>query len=110
MFERFKRLQEKVLPQRFFFLGGEIRISQDMDNTAALDDPVRTDHFCYGKHGSHLHDGNTSLFELGRDRSTAASRRPSRGGENDRIDPFCLELLCYFTSQPAAVGQGIGQA
>ncbi len=97
------------MPQRFLFLGWEIRISQDMDDTATLDDPVRTDHFGHRKHGGHLHDGNTGFFELGRDRSTAASGRASRGGENDRIDPLGFELLRDFMSQPATVGQGIGQ-
>lgn len=96
------------MPQRFFLLGGKIRISQDMDDPAALDDSVRTDHFCYGKHGGHLHDGNTSLFELGRDRSTAASGRASRRGENDCLDSLCFEFLRDFTSQPATVGQRVG--
>jgi hypothetical protein len=61
-----------------------------MDNTTPLDYTVRAHHFRHRKHGGHLHDWNTRLFELGRDRSAAASGRPSRGGEDHRIDALLL--------------------
>ena len=81
-----------------------------MDNTAPLDDTVRADHLRHRHHGGDLHDGDTSLFELSRDRSTAACGRPSRGSQDDRIDPLCLELLRDLATKPTAVGQRIGQA
>jgi hypothetical protein len=61
-----------------------------MHNAAALDHTVGADHLRHRQHGRHLHHGNAGLFEFGRNRSTAASGRPSRGGEDDRIDAFGL--------------------
>ena len=79
-----------------------------MDNTATLNNTVRADHLCYGHNRGDLHNRDTGLFELGGDRSTAASGRASRGGQDDRIDSLCLELLCDLATQPTAVGQRIG--
>lgn len=108
LLEGLKRLLEEMLPERFFLRRREVGISQDMHNTAALDDTVRADHLRHRHHGGDLHDGDTSLFELGRDRSTAARGRPSRGSQDDRIDPLCLELLRDLATKPPAVGQRIG--
>jgi hypothetical protein len=61
-----------------------------MDNPTSLDYTVRAHHLCHRKHRGYLHDWNPRLFELGRDRSAAASGRPSRGGEDHRIDALLL--------------------
>ena len=79
-----------MLPQRFFLRWRQGWVAQDMDNTATLDDTVRADHLRHGQHRGDLHDGNTGLFEFGGDRSTAASGRPSGGGEDHRIDALLL--------------------
>lgn len=99
-----------MLPQRLLFHRRKGRIAQDMDNTAPLNDTVRADHLCHRQYRSDLHDGDTGLLELGGDRSTAASRRPSRGGQDDGIHPLVLELLRDLTPQPPTVSQRIGQA
>jgi hypothetical protein len=105
--EGLKRLPEEMLPQRLFLRRREVWIAQDMDNTATLDDTVRADHLRHGHHRSDLHDRNTGLLEFGRNRSAAASGRPSRGGQDDRIDPLCLELLRDLATKPTAVSQRI---
>ena len=108
LLEGLKRLPQETLPQRFFLRRREVRIAHDMDNTTTLNDPVRADHLRHGQYRGDLYDGDTGLFEFGRDRSTAARGRPSRGRQDDRIDPLCLELLRNLTTEPAAVGQRIG--
>lgn len=81
-----------------------------MDNAAALNHAVRTHHLRYRDDRGDLGDRNAGLFEFGCNRSTAASGRASRGGEDDRIDPLRFELRGDFPTQSAAIGQRISQA
>ena len=87
-----------MLPQRLFFHRWEGWIAQDMDNAATLNHTVRANHLCHGQYRSDLHDGDTGLLEFGGDRSTAASGRSSRGGQDDRIHPLILEFLRDLTT------------
>jgi hypothetical protein len=95
------------LPQLFFLLRRQVWIAADMHNTAPLDHTVRAHHLRHRKHGGHLHDWNARFFELGRDRSAAASGGPSRGGEDHRIDALLLQLLSDLMTQATAIGQRV---
>jgi hypothetical protein len=81
------------MPQLLFFFLGQISIAKHVHNATALHNAVRADHLGHWYDRGDLDDGNTGLFELSRDRSTAASASASRGGENHGLHPFGLELL-----------------
>ena len=70
-------LQQRV-SQGFLLCRRQIGIAQDMHDATPLDNAIGADHFSDGQDGRDLYYGNTGFFELGRDRSTAASRRASR--------------------------------
>jgi hypothetical protein len=97
MLQGVKGALENVVPQLFFFLLRQIGIAQDVHNTTALHNAVRTDHFSYWHDRGDLHNGNTGFFEFGRDRSTAARAGASRGGQNHGLHPVSLELLGNLT-------------
>jgi hypothetical protein len=81
------------VPQLLFFLLRQIGITKDVYNTTTLHNAVRADHLGHWPDRGDLDDGNTGLFELSRDRSTAASASASRGSQNHRLHPFGLEFL-----------------
>ena len=97
------------MPQLSFFLLRQVGIAQDVHNATALHNAVRADHFSYWHDRGDLHDGNTGLFEFGRDRSTAARTGASRGGQNDGLHPVGLELLGNLPPQTAAIGERVGE-
>ena len=97
------------MPQLLFFLLRQIGITQHVDNATALYNTIRTDHFGDRHDRGHLHHGNASFFEFGRDRSPAASAGPSSGGEDDRLHTFGFQFGSNFLPQTAAIGDGIGQ-
>ena len=100
---------EDIVPQLLFFLLRQIGITENVHNTAALHNAVRADHFSYWHDRGDLDDGNTGLFEFGRDRSTAACAGASRGGQNHGLHPVGLELLGNLPPQTAAIGDRVGE-
>ena len=74
-----------------------------MNNAVTEHQPIRADHLGDGQRRSNLHGGDTRLFQLGCDRSAAASAGSSRRGENDRIDAVPFGLFRYFSAEAACV-------
>jgi hypothetical protein len=64
---------------------------------------IGADHFGDGQGRGDLHHRDAGFFQLGCNRSAAASARASGGGENDGVDAFLLDLLHQFPSQTARV-------
>jgi hypothetical protein len=97
------------VPQLPFFFLGQVGIAKDVHNATTLHNAVRADHLGHWHDGGNLYDGNTGLFEFGRDRSTAARAGASRGGQNHGLYPFGLELLGDLPPQTAAIGDRVGE-
>ena len=110
MLQGVKGALEDIVPQLLFFFLGQIGIAQDMYNPTTLYNTVRADHLGHRHDGGNLHDGNTGLFEFGRDRSTAARAGTSRGGQNHSLHPVGFELLGNLPSQTAAIGERVGKS
>ena len=97
-------LEDGFPPEFLFLTGGEISGAQRVDDAGALDDAVGANHLGDGNHRGYLANRDTRFFQLGRDRSAAASAGPSSRGEDHRVNPRILQLLRDLLSQTAAVG------
>ena len=97
------------MPQPLFLLRRQVWIAKHVDDATPLYHTIGAHHLRHRLYGGHLHDGNTGLFQFGRDRSAAASRGASGGGEDHRIDAILLQLGGDLPPQAPAVGQRIGQ-
>lgn len=73
-------------------------IAHDVNDTVTKHQAIGTDHFRHRQSRRDLHRGNSRLFEFRRNRSAAASARPSRGRENNRV---YAETLGPFGHLPA---------
>ena len=90
---RLQRVQcflHQFSPQLFFLRGRQFGIAGDMDDAGAQDDTVGADHLGDRLRGGNLHYRDAGFFQLGRDRSAAASAGASRGRQDNGVDavPF----------------------
>ncbi len=74
-----------------------------MHDAATQDDAVGAHHLGDGLRGGNLHYRDAGFFQLGRDRSAAASAGSSRRGENDRIDAVSFGFFRYLSAEAACV-------
>ena len=74
-----------------------------MNDAVPEHDSVGTDHLCDGQRRGDLHRRDTGFFQFGRDRSAAARAGPSRGSQNNTVNPERLGLFRHFTADTARV-------
>ena len=69
---------------------------------------VGPDHLGDGQGGGDLHGGDAGFFQLGGNRSAAASAGSSRGRKNDRVDAQPFGFLGHLASHAPRIRQRIG--
>ena len=102
--------RHELSSQLFFLPGWQFGIAGDMHDAATQDDAVGAHHLGDRLCGGNLHYWDARFFQLGRDRSAAASAGSSRRGENDRIDAVSFGLFRYLSAEAACVRQRVGSA
>ena len=93
--------------QVLFFAGRELGIAQGIDDALGLNYAVRTHGLGHRRHRGYLSHRNSRLFQLGADRSSAASAGPSSRCQDHRVHPRFLEPGRHLTAHTPAVLQGV---
>jgi hypothetical protein len=88
--QRVQRFLHQLSSQFFFFCERQFRIAGNMHDAGAEDNAIGTDHLGDRLRGGNLHYRDARFFQLGRDRSAAASAGASRGRQDNGVDavPF----------------------
>ena len=96
--QRVQRFLHQFSPQLFFVRGRQFSIAGDVHDARAQDDAVGTHHLGDRLRGGNLHYRDARFFQLGRDRSAAASAGASRGRQDNGVDPV---PFYFFGDLPA---------
>ena len=89
--QRVQRFLHQLSSQFFFFRERQFRIAGNMHD--AEDKAIGTDHLGDRLRGGNLHYWDARFFQLGRDRSAAASAGASRGRQDNGVDPVPFYFL-----------------